>query len=455
MTVVEAPSPSVHPLKAVKKMAQTAQSSSTSSRHFMALCACLFLLFEVASLFADFGYTPGAMDILHIDGLAGRLSGSTFSAIPHVRYHQLQSEREEYWGEFVKNDSLFITYNINWNVSGGATVETLALPQPAESAMTIDVVSLCVKEDFSVLFGSKGILTFFRHIKNIRSLTLLGRPKELPLIQEQLRKYAAELEIGAKIEGSSAVVPPIHFVSEAYFQARYQRKYRCPYSRVCQQLMKLHIFDIPYLLDNVLMVDSDTAWGRDVEFVSADGKVTYVNDPGIKRCKPMDPVSFVNTLLNPSNASLSERDRIFFNRTTKGAKDLGCGFKYCGFDDSNGCRHILHHMLFQRDVMYSLHKDAMGLWGGDSMWAAVRNCWTTASCKGRVSEYELYFTYVDCVFHERVKEEFFPFVLAAGDCSVEEMKICRAKGVLLKGCHDHRIGQRVGYCAKMRTTGLV
>ena len=420
------------------------KSSPTTSLYIIAACGCFFFVLASTSLYIDYATSQSTLNQISLQEVTPSVPPGNYEKKDLPEIDMRQSSRESYWREFVQNDSMYITYNINWNLTGSAQEAPLKMHKTAKS---IDLVSLCVKEDFLVLFQSKGMLTFFRHIQNIHSLTLLGRPKELPLIISTLRQYASELEVGSAVEGSHIVVPPIHFVSEKYFKERYQKKYNCPYWQVCQQLMKVHVFDIPYLLDNVLMVDSDTAWGRDIEFVHTDGSVTYVDDKKSKKaCDGNDPVAFVNTLLNPGEATFSDRNAAYFNRVTKGAKDLGCRFKYCGQAGSTGYRHILHHMLFQRDVMLSLHRQVMDLWGGDSMWEAIRNCWHTSVCRSRVSEYELYFTYVDCMFHERVREQLLPFVLAAGDCSVKEMEVCRAKGVLLKGCHDHRIGQRMGYC---------
>ena len=38
------------------------------------------------------------------------------------------------------------------------------------------------------------------------------------------------------------------------------------------------------------------------------------------------------------------------------------------------------------------------------------------------------------------------FKNAAGFCDPAEMEKCRSKGVLLKGCHNHRKGQLTGEC---------
>ena len=353
--------------------------------------------------------------------------------------------RLKHWRAFVPNDAEYVRYNINFNLTGQAQTPPEALQSYSTTATDpsqIDLVSLCVSSDFRVLFDSKGMLTFFRHIQGYRTLTLLCPETDLPAIREALRANAAELEQGKAVEGGSGkTVPAIHFVSESYFVKRYKDRLDCPYPKACQQFMKLFIFDLPFLLDNVLVVDSDTAWGKDITFVHGDGRVSYINECERKECYPHDPVQVVNTLFNPNNAVFTKHEAEIASRDKDGLRrrDLDCRFdRFCGNQNSSGCRHILHHMLLQRDVMTALHRDVNELWGGRSLWESFMMCWATRPCQGRVSEYEMYYSYVSCKFPERVKDERFEFRNAAGDCSEKEMERCRAKGVLLKGCHDHR-----------------
>ena len=365
-----------------------------------------------------------------------------------------QVSRVEHWRSFVGLEAAYIHMNINFNLSGKAVSRPPLRPLPSSKnsdATQIDLVSLCISSDFRVLFQSRGMLTFFRHIRNYRSLTLVGREAELPLIRKELYANREVMEVGKEVAGArDRRVPAIHFVSESYFKERYKDRYDCPYPKACQQFMKLFIFDVPFLLDNVLVVDSDTAWGKDITFVHKDGTVTYVNECERKECHPHDAFRVVNTLFNPNNTTFSEDEKKRMKRDKKGLslQDTGCRFdRFCGRSDSSGCRHILHHMLFQRDVMLALHKDVNALWGGSSFWESFMTCWETRPCQGRVSEYEIYYSYVSCKYPERVRDERFDFRNAAGDCSEEEMDRCREKGVLLKGCHDHRKkDQAFGLC---------
>lgn len=74
----------------------------------------------------------------------------------------------------------------------------------------------------------------------------------------------------------------------------------CPYWEACQQLIKLHVFELntdlgySYTGHNILIVDSDTVWSRDVTFVNGtDGKVTSIGvDNLTPKCNEMDPVQF-------------------------------------------------------------------------------------------------------------------------------------------------------------------
>lgn len=130
------------------------------------------------------------------------------------------------------------------------------------------------------------------------------------------------------------------YFDETYFATVYRKHYGdMGYWRVYQQMMKMHVFDMPWLLPNVLILDSDTVWSRDHTLVFPNGSVSYYNDfyfKGVggspewesnrRKCLGADPVKVVNSLF----------------------KDIGCNFsKYCGTLESSGARHIMHHMIFQ------------------------------------------------------------------------------------------------------------
>ena len=59
-----------------------------------------------------------------------------------------------------------------------------------------------------------------------------------------------------------------------------------------------------------------------------------------------------------------------------------------------------------------------------------------------MAEYPLYFAFLEKNYPERVnKVELHNDVeiMNSAICSKEEMECCAKKGVLLKGCHDHRL----------------
>eukprot|EP00035_Acanthoeca_spectabilis_P040454 m.70043 g.70043 ORF g.70043 m.70043 type:complete len:470 (-) comp9994_c0_seq2:260-1669(-) len=308
--------------------------------------------------------------------------------------------------------------------------KTLA-PTPAHF---IDVVSPTIVNDFEQINKNQGLESWLRHIKNIRSLTFLSRPQDLEGLREIIR--------------NKTTIPkdfPIRYFDETYFSTVYRKHYGdMGYWRVYQQMMKMHVFDMPWLLPNVLILDSDTVWSRDHTLVFPNGSVSYYNDfyfKGVggspewesnrRKCLGGDPVKVVNSLF----------------------KDIGCNFsKYCGTLESSGARHIMHHMLFQRDVMADMHASIMRAHGGGSLWEAGARCWKLTpkgGCQGRVAEYEIYYTFVDCKYHDRVLDVSPPVIASGGNCTPGEMDICAAKGVLLKMCNGPGIHGR-GPCSSLR-----
>lgn len=242
-------------------------------------------------------------------------------------------------------------------------------------------------------------------------------------------------------------VPPIHFMDEEYFKLRYEKAFPSPYIKVYQQLIKLHIFDHKRLLSDVLIVDSDTAWGKDIQFVYPNRSAIYHGyyergrTDDAKKCTGMDPVAFFNTLMRgPGDVSIPKTE---------------CRIDFCHLEGEpvtaqhTGIRHITHHMLFQQDVMAHLHKYVKARWDSKSLWEAASECYKLKECKSRVAEYEVYHQFAKCFHPERVIDRLLTtstFKTAAGNCDIEEMDTCRKMGVLLKGCHDHRKGQLIGKC---------
>ena len=175
-------------------------------------------------------------------------------------------------------------------------------------------------------------------------------------------------------------------------------------------MIKLHVSDLRIelgldVLDNILVVDSDTVWARDVTFANeTDEKVTYFEIDG---------------------------------------KPSKCGGSIQEFTNSTGLRHTAHHMIFQYDIMTDLHNTINQAWNTTTLWDASNKCYSFEFCKGRVAEYKLYSAFVRENYPQRIHFETLKngvnFMGGSAICEKEEIKCCREKSVLLKGCHVHRI----------------
>eukprot|EP00581_Thalassiosira_minuscula_P014576 CAMPEP_0183712858 /NCGR_PEP_ID=MMETSP0737-20130205/7913_1 /TAXON_ID=385413 /ORGANISM="Thalassiosira miniscula, Strain CCMP1093" /LENGTH=378 /DNA_ID=CAMNT_0025941577 /DNA_START=170 /DNA_END=1303 /DNA_ORIENTATION=+ len=307
---------------------------------------------------------------------------------------------------------------------------------------SIDVVSLTIRVDFYILFNNTAMNSWIRHIQNIRSITFIGPPEDYTLFQQNMKIFYPHL-----LSTNNNI--PIRWVNQTHWKETYMENSQfpvpCPYWKVCQQLIKMHVFDIRThlgldLLDNVLIVDSDTVWARDVSFVNGtNGRATYFEieeeDPS---CRGLDPIKFTEAMTAGPLGNDQEN-----NNTA--AKTL-TPFKACRrpeYTNSSGLRHIGHHMLFQYDIMNDLHNAAMKAWNATNFWDAANVCFQHDYCNGRVAEYELYFSFVSENYPHRVNletiEDGVDIMLFSAICDEKEMACCREKSVLLKGCHDHRI----------------
>ena len=281
---------------------------------------------------------------------------------------------------------------------------------PQKTSNSIDIVTLSVKEDFPVFFDDHGLYTILTHVQNVRSVTIIGRQQEKQQVIERILKMTTSV--------------PIHFVDETFFKVKFNNAWPPPYPKVFQQLIKLHVFELPWLLNNVLIVDSDTAWSKNVQFIHNNGtRILYFNEvTSPQSCTGMDPTRWVNTLL-PQPCEI-----------------ISCAK-----------RHILHHMVFQRDVMHHMHNTLNEKWGTQSAWQAIHKCWNTQNqCRGRVSEYKAYYQFAKAYYERRIIDKTLhtsQFIGASGNCSTSEMLTCAKKNVILKGCHDHRKNNKhLGLC---------
>eukprot|EP00040_Diaphanoeca_grandis_P028442 m.164799 g.164799 ORF g.164799 m.164799 type:complete len:593 (+) comp31355_c0_seq1:334-2112(+) len=321
-------------------------------------------------------------------------------------------------------------------------------PQIKPGDVGIDLVLLSTPKDYAILFNDHGLLSMLRHFKHVRTVLIIGQKNDSEPLTEELKKMSDSFDLEVNKH-----MPPIHFINEDYYLV-YRDVYQCPYLKVCQQLMKLAIFDLPYLLDDVVIVDADTVWFEDIQFIYPNRSAVYHAQQGTAlECGGGDGIRFINKLFAGSELrDINWVPKVFGQPCQASICTGGDG----GPEISNpsGLRHILHHMVFQRDVMESLHTAAKAAWDADSLWEAVMSCWKAprnANCKGRVSEYEMYFNYLACAFPQRIIERVVPHFEhwnAAGDCSLAEQENCRKlkNPPLFKSCHSHRRKESAGMC---------
>jgi hypothetical protein len=339
-------------------------------------------------------------------------------------------------------------------------------------AHCIDIVSLTIRNDFFVLFNNSALVSWMERIRNVRSITFIGPANDYNMFRQYMNDHYPQLlhapssfnDInsnnndgigGSNISGSTTAPSiPIRYVNETHWVTTYKERYKCPYSKACQQLIKLHVFDLhsrldlSYLGNNVLIADSDTVWSADSTFVDIDGRVQYFevyekNDETRKNCTGMDPVLFTEGITMGPSSSKSESPQ----------HETLTPYKACArpkYPNATGARHIVHHMLFQRDVMTLLHDAVTRRWNVTTLWEASTICHKLDYCTGRVSEYELYYAYVSEQYPERVRLETLMdgknYVGSSSSCDARETKCCEERGVLLKGCHDHRARDHLGFC---------
>ena len=260
------------------------------------------------------------------------------------------------------------------------------------SRNAIDIVSLTIKDDFFTLFNSSAITSWVEHIQNLRSITFIGPPSDYESFMANLELYLSTIQY----EKARVHSIPIHWVNETHWINTYKSKYKCAYAGVCQQLIKLHIFEIrthlgiSHIGDNIVVVDSDTVWSRDTTFIHENNTITYFertsNDEFDLDCQGHDPVRFVEgiTVGSIGIAVTDDMNADEFNH-----KHTKTPYKSCRrpqFPNSTGARHIVHFMLFQYDVMTHLHRTIVEAWGVSSVWEAVTQCHKHKFCAGKFKQ---------------------------------------------------------------------
>ena len=99
--------------------------------------------------------------------------------------------------------------------------------------------------------------------------------------------------------------------------------------------------------------------------------------------------------------------------------------------------------------MHDLHQVIMRRHHAGSLWEGTKLCWgKDKKCQGRFAEYEIYYSFAECKYKERVVDLVIPFIGASQDCSREEMELCKTKGVLLKMCYPPPGGR--GMCKNLK-----
>jgi len=349
------------------------------------------------------------------------------------------------------------------------TQQTLPPPQPPSPSLipiksnsttstAIDIVSLTTNEDFFILFNNSAITSWLRHIQNIRSITFIGPPHDYNLFQQNMVIHYPHLVDDTNNNRRGGILIPIRWIDETHWITNYKNKHRVPYPQVFQQLIKLFVFDLRTKLNvdignNVLIVDSDTVWSRDVTFVHDNGTVTYfeVYDYANQDvdCFGIDPIDFTEAItMGPPSVNMLRSNHSTGERTRSDTIQFDTVTPYSAcrrekYPNATGARHIAHHMLFQYDVMMHLHSTINKAWSLPNIWAAFMKCSRFEFCKSRVAEYELYFSFISFNYPDRVYLEQLVngvnYMAGSAICTNDEMECCREKSVLLKGCHNHRI----------------
>jgi hypothetical protein len=148
---------------------------------------------------------------------------------------------------------------------------------PAATADDINIVSLTTSSDFYVLFNNSAIASWIRHIRNVKSITFIGRPVEEEEFWGNMAihypQFPTDQTPGTKNSSHQFAdgvlpMPTVYWANETHWIEKYMKPYMdenkmpCPYWKVCQQLIKLHVFELStelghgYLGDNILIVDS-------------------------------------------------------------------------------------------------------------------------------------------------------------------------------------------------------
>ncbi len=169
---------------------------------------------------------------------------------------------------------------------------------------------------------------------------------------------------------------------EALFPFSFQevsKLVECGFGWHYQQLLKLYSgLIIPEISENVLVVDSDTVFFRQVEFFSKDGKALYnlAKDKGLEDSK-FHQDSLKNIIKDIP--AIAEKLPVEFKNVSG----------------------ICHHMLFQKDIIEDLFRTVEQNDGsGEPFWKIFLK---NSGPGYAVAEYNLYFYFLICFHPDRYK----------------------------------------------------
>lgn len=213
----------------------------------------------------------------------------------------------------------------------------------------IDVIIVCHPKDLRTLdLSIEGIAN---HIENRRRIIVVSAQK----LTENAEWFDESLYPFSKKDVAMEIFRGDHAVAHQYISRSDSR-----IGWIYQQLLKLYApFVIPDISSNMLVVDADTIFLRDINFFDKYGRSLY--NPGIDRHKP------------------------YF----KHAERLLPGFTRV-FPRYSG---ISHHMLFQRPVLEDLFNMIRSVHNTDP-WRALCRCIDLKEVMDAgISEYEIYFNF--------------------------------------------------------------
>eukprot|EP01084_Bolivina_argentea_P083477 151127_1 len=175
------------------------------------------------------------------------------------------------------------------------------------------------------------------------------------------------------------------------------------YYKVIPQMKKMAVmFKLPNISSNLLIIDSDLVFIRKMpSFIYPNNSAMYIvlNRTMVKGMIPTTYIQYMDPLLN-----------ITVNQS-----------------------HIAHMMLIQRDILLELYHK---IWSNTNYYPLYAA--TSHFDLGRVSEWELYYTFVKTYFSNRVIDNILPMDASSGDCSKKFVTLNKKySDIYYTSCHRH------------------